>query len=78
MARARLAGSADLKMPEPTKNAVAAQLHHQRRIGGCCDTACGKIDHRETSQLLDFQRQFVGQTVIFSKSGHFFTGICAS
>ena len=51
IARARGAGSSLLKMPEPTKHAVGAELHHQRRVGGRRDAAGGEHDDRQAAEL---------------------------
>ena len=37
--RARVAGSSDLKIPEPTKTRLGAELHHQRGVGRRRDAA---------------------------------------
>ena len=51
IARARGAGSPLLKIPEPTKHAVGAELHHQRRVGGRRDAAGGEEDDGQAAQL---------------------------
>ena len=39
-------GSSDLKMPEPTKYALGAELHHQRGVGRGGDAAGGEASRR--------------------------------
>ena len=44
-AAARSAGSSDLKMPEPTKTRLGAELHHQRGVGRRGDAAGAEQRH---------------------------------
>ena len=47
IARARGAGSSDLKMPEPDEHAVDAELHHERRVGRRREPAGREVHDRE-------------------------------
>mmetsp|Transcript_18976 Transcript_18976/g.49367 ORF Transcript_18976/g.49367 Transcript_18976/m.49367 type:complete len:383 (-) Transcript_18976:77-1225(-) len=62
-----LCGVTRLKDARADKNAVAAELHHQRSIGGGSDAARGKVDHREPTQVLDLLDDRHGHTLLGRK-----------
>ena len=57
IARRVRSGSEDLKMPEPTKFALGAQLHHQRGVGGGGDAAGAEQDDGQPAALGDVADQ---------------------
>jgi len=68
---ARRAGSPDLKMPEPTKNTVHTELHHQAASAGVA-THRGKVDDRQAAEGAGFNHQLIGSTQVLGKSHQFF------
>ncbi len=67
MARRALGRIADLKIPEPTKNAVHAELHHHRSVRGWQCRQPAKLTTGSRPSWRGFHDQFVRERRFFSR-----------
>ncbi|KAF5930813.1 hypothetical protein HYC85_031686 [Camellia sinensis] len=56
-----------LENPRPDENTIAAQLHHQRGVGGGGYTAGGEVDHRKPPELLRLHHQIIRSSDFLSE-----------
>lgn len=59
------------------EDAVAAQLHHQRRIGGSSNTASSEVDNGQTAELGSLAEQLVGGLELTGKGAELRLGVSA-